>query len=409
MLGASWLALPWIDDLARSLGPVFALFAFGGLALLPGYLAAFLFASVLLESRERLRLPRHWPTLHVLIAAWNEEEGIIRTLRALSRSSYPGEMRVLIADDGSSDRTLTKALGAANVSCMQIDVLPLSHAGKAAALNSGLEEIDGEWVLVLDADTEVMPGAPARLLARLLQSPSDVAAVAGSLLVDGPGAMRALQSWDYRLGISMIKLSQSTLRATLVAQGAFSVYRRSFLLSVDPWLHSSGEDIVLSWQILQRGSILFEPTAFARTHPPSSLPAFWRQRVRWARGMIEGLRDSGKDLLKGSAGTRHGVATNMLFPWVDSAYTFAFLPGVVLLFFGEPLLVGLWTALLLPLQIFLFSLYRLKSRRHMKEAGISSCGKEVAFWCYLLFYQALLSPAALWGYLSEVLRRKRRW
>ena len=34
-----------------------------------------------------------------------------------------------------------------------------------------------------------------------------------------------MQEWDYQLGITAVKRQQALLGATLVAQGAFSVYR----------------------------------------------------------------------------------------------------------------------------------------------------------------------------------------
>ena len=404
LLFAAWIASPWIEDMADALSWPVALLVFGGLGAIPGYLAFFLFWSILLDPLEPLRLNRkHWPPLSVLIASYNEEEQIENTLQSIWRSEYPGRLQIWLADDGSSDQTASIASGE------KARVMRLPHRGKAEALNDGLAGIDDELLLVVDADTSVFPGSLQRLVARMMQEGPGVGAVAGSLYTGRGNWINNLQHWDYQLGIAAIKRSQSTLGATLVAQGAFSLYRRSFLLGSEPWVRAAGEDIVLSWQMLRSARILFEPTALAQTRPPQTLRKFWRQRVRWARGMIEGLRDSGRHMLGGRSGTRHGVLTNSLFPWVDATYSFVFLPGVVLLLLGNPLFVGLWTLLLLPLQVVLFSFQYWKQRGVFREVGAEWQPLPLAFWGYMLLYQVLLSPAALLGYAKEILGRKKEW
>src|SRR5207244_4485683 len=61
-----------------------------------------------------------------------------------------------------------------------------------------------------------------------------------------------------------------------------------------------GEDIVLTWGLIRQGGrTIFEPTAIAFTDAPVRFGHFVRQRRRWARGMIEGLREHGLPLLRG--------------------------------------------------------------------------------------------------------------
>ncbi|WP_262985009.1 glycosyltransferase [Sphingomonas daechungensis] len=46
---------------------------------------------------------------------------------------------------------------------------------------------------------------------------------------------------------------QSMYHGTLVAQGAFSLYRKSALEAVGGWPESVGEDIVMTWAMLAKG------------------------------------------------------------------------------------------------------------------------------------------------------------
>ena len=71
------------------------------------------------------------------------------------------------------------------------------------------------------------PLAIRHLVARLLNAPPDVQAVAGSVLVRNSrdSLWTRMQEWDYFLGIASVKRMQGLYQRTLVAQGAFSLYR----------------------------------------------------------------------------------------------------------------------------------------------------------------------------------------
>ncbi|MCB2295996.1 glycosyltransferase family 2 protein [Clostridium algoriphilum] len=57
------------------------------------------------------------------------------------------------------------------------------------------------------------------------------------------------------------------------------------------WLNAIGEDIVLTWNLLNKGWITyFEPLAVAFTDVPTNLYSISSQRSRWSRGMIEALK-----------------------------------------------------------------------------------------------------------------------
>jgi len=96
----------------------------------------------------------------------------------------------------------------------------------------------------------------------------------------------AAQTWDYFLGIGSIKRQQALLQATLVAQGAFSVYDTAALRVAGGWPDCIGEDIVMTWALLERGGrTTYEPSAVAFTEAPTTLRTLARQRRRWARGL----------------------------------------------------------------------------------------------------------------------------
>lgn len=102
-----WFALPWMHDLARLTNWPVALFIIGGIALIPGLMNAFLAASLLLDRRPPRQSYERYPPISILIAACNEEHSILGTLESLATQNYPGELDVIVIDDGSTDRTAT--------------------------------------------------------------------------------------------------------------------------------------------------------------------------------------------------------------------------------------------------------------------------------------------------------------
>ena len=99
-----------------------------------------------------------------------------------------------------------------------------------------------------------------------------------------------MQGWDYRLGINGVKRMQSAYNSALVAQGAFSAYWTDDLRAVGGWPDAIGEDIVLTWTLMDsRGIVQYEPCALAFTAAPRQVVQLMRQRSRWARGMFESL------------------------------------------------------------------------------------------------------------------------
>jgi len=238
-----WLSLSWIDALGQSITMPLAIAVIFGIAIIPGYLNANLIASLLIDRPPPLRFDLSFPEATVVIACFNEEETIEETLDFVVAQDYPGRLRILVADDGSTDRTaeLGRARGAANP---DIAVLTLPHGGKAQALTAALQQVRTPLMATVDADTLLMPSALRRVVARLLISPSDTVAVAGAVFVRNSrqNFITRAQEWDYFLGIASVKRQQGLFQGTMVAQGAFSVYRTAALRQVGGWPDRIGED-----------------------------------------------------------------------------------------------------------------------------------------------------------------------
>lgn len=263
-----WLSIPWIYDLEQIVGHFWALFIVAGLAYVPGYLNAFLVVSLLFDRQPDFKINNPQEAISVLIAARNEATNIQDTLHYISRQDYAGTIHVIIVNNGSTDDTVQIARETARNLNMQLTILHEERPGKHLALNTGLDRVQTDLVITLDADTLLHPAAIRYVVSRLRSAPDDVCAVAGSILVRNSRQTfwTRLQEWDYFLGIASIKRLQGLYQGTLVAQGAFSLYKTKAVVKVGGWPDAIGEDIVLTWKFFeQHYRVYFEPLADAFT------------------------------------------------------------------------------------------------------------------------------------------------
>jgi biofilm PGA synthesis N-glycosyltransferase PgaC len=403
------IALPWISELSGLIGTAFAWLAVGGIALVPGFMNAFLIASLLLDRRPPRGQPSRYPPVSILIAAYNEEASIADTLRSIANQDYPGAFEVFVIDDGSHDRT------AAIVDACDHEWLRLlrqpHNAGKSAALNRGLAEARFDLVVTLDADSFLYRDALRNLVERYLGDPPDTRAVAGTMLVRNSRKnwVTKAQEWDYFHGIAAIKRVQSLYQGTLVAQGAFSMYERAALRQIGGWVDCVGEDIVLTWAMLRNGwRVGHAEDACCFTNAPDTLQQFVRQRQRWARGMMEAFRQFPDILAKPRLSTLF-VWWNLLFPWLDLAYTVFFIPGIVLALFGIYWIAGPLTLALLPMALGInYLMYRVGSQMFALN-GLRVRRNLSGFLTYAFVYSLILQPACVAGYFSEILGLRRSW
>jgi biofilm PGA synthesis N-glycosyltransferase PgaC len=350
--------------------------------------------------------------LTVIIAARNEERGIGETIAAISRTDYAGPVTIILADNGSSDGTCAAARQTAAELGVTLLIVSELTPGKSNALNTALEHVQTPYVVTVDADTILHLESLRRLVSRLESAPSDTAAVAGSVLVRNSrvNLLTRMQEWDYYLGIAAVKRMQGLYQATLVAQGAFSLYLTAEIRRVGGWPDAIGEDIVVTWRLMEQGDrVLYEPTAVAFTDAPVKLRHFMRQRARWARGMLEGLATVPPwRQTRRLTGMIAGL--DLLIPFLDVGYALIWLPGVVLLLLGYPLIVSVWTLAVLPITLLVYGGLRTYQTRHVfGSLDLQVRRNRLGYVTFLLGYQVLCSPAAIAGYVQHLAGARRRW
>ena len=417
-----YLSQPWINDLSLLAGTFLAYFMILGIAIIPGMINAFILTSLLLDKRPKIKediLYNHvgeYPPISILIAAYNEENHIRSTIESILRQVYPGEVKIIIVSDGSIDNTssiileLEKEFNLPNHDWIQF-INNHENRGKANALNDALRLVQTDLVITIDADCYLYRNAILNLVNRYLSDPKGTVAVAGAVLVRNSreSLPAKAQEWDYFLGIAAVKRTQSLYQGTLVAQGAFSLYETKVLREIGGWQDTVGEDIVLTWELLEKGyRVGFAEDACLFTTAPTTWRQFIRQRQRWSRGLIEAFKRSWRLLFKPRMNLPF-IWVNVFFPYLDLTYSLVFIPGVILAFFGIFWIAGPLTLFVLPLAMLInYAMFRTQVKMFQKQ-GLKVRKNFIGFVIYSLFYAAILQPACVVGYINEIINRTKTW
>ncbi|SKC82493.1 glycosyltransferase [Krasilnikoviella flava] len=256
---------------------------------------AFVPAALVFEARRRRDDPGpagcgpmfpEAPLVSVVVPAYEESVVIENCVRSVLRSEHPA-LEVVCVDDGSSDDTFERMqrLAAAHP---QVRALRQENAGKGAALNTGIAAARGDVLVLVDADGLFRPDTVTRLLRGFRDT--RVGSVCGN---DRPVNLDRVQtrllSLISHVGTGLMRRALDVLGCLPVVSGNIGAFRREVLERVGP-LHTDtlGEDLELTWRVHRAGyRVTFAPDALVYAESPSTVRGLWRQRVRWARGLLQ--------------------------------------------------------------------------------------------------------------------------
>jgi len=276
------------------------------------------------------------PRVAVLIPAYNEEKVVERTIQGALDSDYPN-LRVIVIDDGSKDRTLeiVRRAFAAEEAAGRVLVLTKPNGGKAEALNFGLEHIgDAELFVGIDADTIIAPDAIARLVPHFLNP--KVAAVAGNAKVGNRvNLWTRWQALEYITSQNFERRALNTMGAVSVVPGAIGAWRVEAVREAGGYhVDTVAEDADLTMALLRNAyRVEYEDMALAFTEAPTSANALMRQRFRWSFGILQAVfKHKGVFARKGALGfvaLPNILIFQILLPLVSPFIDLMFAVGVI--------------------------------------------------------------------------------
>ncbi|MEX2103472.1 MAG: glycosyltransferase family 2 protein, partial [Gaiellaceae bacterium] len=297
------------------------------------------------------------PPISVLLPAYNEEAGIVESVRSLLSLRYP-EFEIVVVNDGSTDGTLTRLAETFDLVPVRkalrtlIPTAPVRGAyasrrhpellvidkenggGKADAINAGINASRYPYFCVIDADGMLEEDALIRVAKPMLDDPDLVVATGGIVrIVNGcrvehgrveevrlpRSRLATLQVVEYLRAFLVGRIGWSRMRSLLIISGAFGLFRRSLVEAAGGFSRDTvGEDfelvVRLHRYLRDRGEeyrIAFVPDPVAWTEAPEDFGSLARQRRRWQRGLAETLWRHRRLTFN----PRYGVVGMVAFPY----------------------------------------------------------------------------------------------
>ena len=370
----------------------------------PAYLTAFACIGVVLDDPPALEIVHPTTPVTVVMTARNQPKPVVICLAYLAAQDYDGPLSVLLVDNGSTDNTVDEARRAAAQLGLAIQVVVERREGRAHAHNTGLACVDTPVFVNVDAETNLHPSAIRLLVARLMSSPSDTAAVAGHAFVrnERHGTFAELEATDYTLAVNAAQRLHGLFQGALVAEGACSVFRTDAVRAVNGWSPVSGEDVVLTWRFLERGWRVFhEPLAVAFTTQNVSFRSLGRRRARAAVGLVDAIKEAGVRSLRFPF-SRFLTAVDVTAPLLDVLFTACWMPAVVLAFLGNAALVGWYLLFVLPLSLATTAIIRRNHNEVMEEIGLAPRRSAAGLASCALTFHTVQAPLSIWSYVLEL-------
>ncbi len=222
----------------------------------------------------------------IIVPAFNEEVNAVKTILNLLSSDYP-VFEIIFVDDGSKDRTL-QLVTAAFQGNQKVRIITKQNAGKAAALNSGIDVAAYDYVLCIDADTILKFDALQYLMTEF--NDPDIDAVSGNVKVGNEiNAITKWQSIEYITSQNFDRRALTLVNAVTVIPGAIGAFKKSAIARAGGFTSDTlAEDCDITIRILKNfGKVAYCSNAIAYTEAPESTRMFLRQRFRWTFGIMQ--------------------------------------------------------------------------------------------------------------------------
>ncbi len=255
------------------------------LILLGVYFSVF-WVLVLINKDEKKVNGVEFPEVTILIPVYNEEDSVKKTLDSCLKLSYPNNVRIIVIDDASTDRTpkiLEKYLDKIEV------IRNKKNLGKAGALNVGLRKVKTMYIAVVDADSTVSRSSLKNAVAEFSKYDNLGAVICKMRPINfSRNFLERLQVIEYLMA-GFIRNLTSQLSLLHVTPGVLSVYKINVLKKVGGFdKNNLTEDYEVAVRIRKSGYLIgFSERSLVYTRVPSTFKRFIAQRIRWSRGFIQ--------------------------------------------------------------------------------------------------------------------------
>jgi cellulose synthase/poly-beta-1,6-N-acetylglucosamine synthase-like glycosyltransferase/spore germination protein YaaH/peptidoglycan/xylan/chitin deacetylase (PgdA/CDA1 family) len=232
-----------------------------------------------------------FPKVSIIVPAYNEEINAIKTIDNLLLQDYPN-FDIVFVDDGSMDKTYQMILDTFG-SISKVSVNTKTNGGKASALNFGINLTQNDFVVCIDADTQLKTDALTQLMkcfALATKNNQEIGAVAGNVKVGNENTMLAKwQSIEYTTAQNFDRRAFDLINGITVVPGAIGAFRKEAIKKAGGFTSDTlAEDCDVTIRIIRMGyKVVNCVAAVAITEAPETLKEFMKQRFRWSYGVMQ--------------------------------------------------------------------------------------------------------------------------
>ncbi len=286
--------------------------------------------DVLLKSNEAIGVS-------IVAPAFNEGATIVHNVKSLLSLSYP-KFEVIIINDGSSDDTLEKLITEFDLVKVpfyyqrQIDTAPVrghyksknqvyskllvvdkeNRKSKADASNAGINSSQYPLFLCTDVDCILKPNTLVKLVKPFIETKTKVIAAGAAIRSSNASEVNEgflvkvhypnqwypmFQELEYVRAFLFGRMAWSQLNSLILVSGGLGMFDKEVAIEAGGYMHNSlGEDMELiirmrkvMYERKQKFRITYIPESLCWTEVPPNLKILMRQRIRWARGLIQTL------------------------------------------------------------------------------------------------------------------------
>lgn len=252
-------------------------------------------------DRYRTLEPTEWPTVAIIVPAYNEGRAIYRTIASIANADYDqNKIGVVVVNDGSTDDThywIERALEQFGHKWPTKYINRSVNSGKRECMSAGYKATVTPIVVFIDSDSTIDRNCIRELVRPFLQK-DDVAAVSGHAYVTNAhtNLITRMQEIRYFSAFRALKAFESVLGYVSCCSGCCAAYRRQDVDTVlEAWMNQTflgqrctyGDDRSLTNLLLKSGKkAVYNQNAMTFTKVPDTYKSYAKQQLRWKKSWI---------------------------------------------------------------------------------------------------------------------------
>ncbi|HDS09182.1 MAG TPA: glycosyltransferase family 2 protein [Firmicutes bacterium] len=225
------------------------------------------------------------PGVSVILPVYNEESVVRRRLENLLDQTLFSKLEIIVVSDASKDRTdeIVKSFNDSRIKLFRLD----RRSGKAACINTGVEQSSNEILIFTDANTEFESDAIEKLVRNY--GTFEVGGVCGYLEIKPSGKQKAESGyWKFE---RFLKEREGKLSSVCGANGAIYSIRKEYFKPL-PSNKNVLDDFITSLQPLRFGKrLIFEREAMAREEASVTISGEYRRKIRIGNADFNSIKE----------------------------------------------------------------------------------------------------------------------